>query len=561
MKRLTLTAQNALLAESESTGRPFAEVLAAHGCSYDSLRYCNTTRDFVYPSKRFIPVNERPPVANGIPCVSFFSGAGGMDIGFECAGFTTLVDIEINRVFCDTLRNNGAKNVIGPPYFSGDASHRDEIIGQLERLGVQKSFPGVFHGGPPCQSFSIAANQRYSKSGDNFKRTGFHHAKYGNLLFDFIHIIKHFLPEVFLIENVEGLLTIDGGEQVKRAYTILQASGYLMPAPRVVNAADYGIPQNRLRTIIIGSRIGTFDFPKPLTDVLPSSCVFRSPLNNVPNHITRQHSASSVRRYMQLDYGKRDHLGRVDRLNPDLPSKTIIAGGTGGGGRSHLHPYIPRTMSVRECARLQTFPDQYEFTGPVARQFTQVGNAVPPLLAYSMACAIYQSIYQHRESSIDNPVWIVSYSNYAQVHPKQKAIQLQFLLSENELRTLDSKPVVLQGTYRKTCRAWIENNLCYNFPITPDEYAHRPELRMVKYLLLTREKDPPLFYAVTGHDWATSGDLQTLGYPVKAKTPKSKRYLLLRLSVVPQDVAHIQPLKGRSKTGRIARIRRSDLPK
>ena len=96
---------------------------------------------------------------------------------------------------------------------------------------------------------------------------------------------------------------------------------------------------------------------------------------------------------MVLDFGKRDKLGRVDRLDPMKPSKTIIAGGTGGGGRSHLHPFIPRTMSVRECARLQTFPDDYVFTGPVARQFTQCGNAVPPVLAYEMASAIYRSIY------------------------------------------------------------------------------------------------------------------------------------------------------------------------
>lgn len=81
-------------------------------------------------------------------------------------------------------------------------------------------------------------------------------------------------------------------------------------------------------------------------------------------------------------------MGRVDRLSPYLPSKTVIAGGTKGGGRSHLHPYTPRTISVRECARLQTFPDSYVFTGSTARQFTQVGNAVPPLLAYKFALAI-----------------------------------------------------------------------------------------------------------------------------------------------------------------------------
>ena len=134
---------------------------------------------------------------------------------------------------------------------------------------------------------------------------------------------------------------------------------------------------------------------------LPAGSVFKRPLSGVANHITRNHNAESIARYMKLDFGKRDKLGRVDRLDPFKPSKTIIAGGTGGGGRSHLHPFIPRTMSVRECARLQTFPDTYRFTGPVARQFTQVGNAVPPVLAYEMACAIYSSIYaKHRKNIV-----------------------------------------------------------------------------------------------------------------------------------------------------------------
>jgi DNA (cytosine-5)-methyltransferase 1 len=83
----------------------------------------------------------------------------------------------------------------------------------------------------------------------------------------------------------------------------------------------------------------------------------------------------------------------VDRLDPKLPSKTVIAGGTAGGGRSHLHPEIPRTLSVRECARLQTFPDDYVFVGASARQFTQVGNAVPPVLAAHVGKAIAEAFF------------------------------------------------------------------------------------------------------------------------------------------------------------------------
>ncbi len=95
---------------------------------------------------------------------------------------------------------------------------------------------------------------------------------------------------------------------------------------------------------------------------------------------------------MVLSPGARDHLGRVDRLDPSKPSKTVIAGGVKGGGRSHLHPYIPRTISVREYARIQTFPDTYVFTGTTARQFTQVGNAVPPMLAYKLALQLKKAL-------------------------------------------------------------------------------------------------------------------------------------------------------------------------
>lgn len=394
MIRLEYSKQEKLIKDCISSGKTLADVLTKAGLSYDSLVYSNETGvDSISSLPDILPVDERPKVASGIPCVSFFSGAGGLDIGFECAGFKTLADVEIVPMFCDTLRRNGHRNVIGPPFAHGDMSNPEEVCRELEMLGLKREFPGVFHGGPPCQSFSIAANQRFNKAGENFKRTGFHHARLGNLLFCYIEVILHFRPEVFLIENVDGLLTIDGGVQASRACGMLREAGYDVTEPRVVNAADYGVPQKRLRALIVGSRIGHFEFPSVLAKQIPAGCALKRSVDGLPNHVTREHAAESISRYMVLTYGKRDKLGRVDRLDPFKPSKTIIAGGTGGGGRSHLHPFIPRTMSVRECARLQTFPDSYVFTGPVARQFTQCGNAVPPVLAYEMACAICKSIY------------------------------------------------------------------------------------------------------------------------------------------------------------------------
>jgi DNA (cytosine-5)-methyltransferase 1 len=536
MKKLGIKQQQILLNDSIQKKIPLANMLELNGYSYESLVYQDESLENSLHLAPFVPVNERPAVSKNVPCVSFFSGAGGLDIGFECAGFKTLVDIEINQMFCDTLRTNGAKCVIGPPYSTGDVKSWDKIIEQLTALGIPRKFPGVFHGGPPCQSFSIAANQRFSKDGENFKRTGFQHEKLGNLLFCYINIIVHFSPEVFLIENVDGLLSIDKGEQVKRACSILEAAGYNVTQPRVVNAADYGVPQKRLRTFIVGSRIGKFVFPEAEKEKVPAGSVFLRSLDGIQNHVTRNHNAESVKRYMMLEYGKRDHLGRVDRLDPNRPSKTIIAGGTGGGGRSHLHPFIPRTMSVRECARLQTFPDSYVFTGPVARQFTQVGNAVPPVLGYVMACAIHNSIYAViPKISIEKPSRDFQLDEDAAHIYKSMPVQLT-MFESGELHLVKRSPITLLGTYRKVCRDWILDNNFYNYPVTDVELKQHRELRSVSRLVLMRKTDEPLYFAVKSHSLVTKASLKKLGYKTNSKHPVGTKYILYKLRKLDEPI-------------------------
>ena len=227
-----------------------------------------------------------------------------------------------------------------------------------------------------------------------FKRKGFDDEEKGTLIFDYIWFIEKFRPVAFLIENVAGIMECDNDGRIKKALDDLASDGYTITEPRVLNAANYGVPQNRMRWIVAGTRKNTnIILPEPTATVTPCGSVFLRSTENAKNHVTRKHTAESICRYMKLPYGGRDKLGRVDRLDPRLPSKTVIAGGTKGGGRSHLHPFVPRTLSVRECARLQTFPDDYIFTGANARQFTQVGNAVPPLLAYKLALAIKHSVF------------------------------------------------------------------------------------------------------------------------------------------------------------------------
>jgi DNA (cytosine-5)-methyltransferase 1 len=388
--------QTKLLEKAEKTGDPVGLVLQQAGLSFEDLVY-EISGMKIWTGKNPLTLEKLQLPTSGVPLVSFFTGCGGMDLGFEAAGYHHVAAFEINELFCKTLRRNRPKwRVFGPPTHSGDISKFDDIEGELRKL-ISKPFEGIFVGGPPCQPFSIASNQRFAKWGNNFKRTGFAHEKNGNLLFDFIRIIVEFKPRGFVIENVPGLRDLDGGEQLSTAIKELETAGYTVEQPFILDAAHYGVAQQRQRLFVVGNRL-SLPFTRPLPAILPvgAGSVLGEGRPDAPNSETREHKAESILRYRKLNYGQRDQLGRVDRLDPVLPSKTVIAGGTNGGGRSHLHPEIPRTLSVRESARLQTFPDEFVFVGPTARQFTQVGNAVPPVLAAQMGISIFESYFRQR---------------------------------------------------------------------------------------------------------------------------------------------------------------------
>lgn len=387
-----LKLQTQLIADAASGPDHLSTVLTRNGFTYDDLRY-ERSEELQWSGPPALGLEQFRQASCGIPFVSFFTGCGGMDLGFEAAGFVHLGAFEVNKLFCSTLRHNRPRwKVFGPPSHTGDVSDIENVKDILG-AGITAPFDGVFIGGPPCQPFSIAANQRYSRSGSNFKRVGFAHGQNGGLLFDYVELVIEFRPAIFVIENVPGLRDIDGGSRLFSVVRTLTSSGYDIVGPEVLDAADFCVPQHRNRLFLIGTRLSKrVPLPEPKPDRIGCGAVLPNATPPAPNNETRKHKVGSVARYMKLDYGARDHLGRVDRLDPSQPAKTVIAGGSGGGGRSHLHPEIPRTLSVRECARLQSFPDDYQFFGPTARQFTQVGNAVPPVLAAQLAGAIRSSM-------------------------------------------------------------------------------------------------------------------------------------------------------------------------
>ncbi len=387
--RLSIDKQYKLILTCLQEGIELSTLLEQESLTYDDLRYVRNGHQRPLESQPFRHLDEFEQQDHRIPYVSFFSGAGGMDLGFERAGFCHIASFDIEELFCKTLKSNRPDWKVFAGKENGDLRHFDAVARCLEELNVSPEFEGVFVGGPPCQPFSIAANQRFAKWGDNFKRIGFNHTENGTLLYDYIRLITHFRPRVFLIENVPGILTVDGGSQLEVALQWLRQNGYSVTPPTVLNASSYLVPQDRQRVFVVGWRgLNDFEFPEPASSWITSGSALEGDLAVLPNYVTREHKAASIERYMRLAYGQRDKLGRVDRLNPNAPSKTVIAGGTKGGGRSHLHPHIPRTLAVRESARLQTFPDDYVFSGPLGRQFTQVGNAVPPILAYHIATSI-----------------------------------------------------------------------------------------------------------------------------------------------------------------------------
>ncbi|MGK7927064.1 MAG: DNA cytosine methyltransferase [Spirulina sp.] len=320
--------------------------------------------------------------------VSLFSGGGGLDLGLSLAGFDFRYANDNVKYYCDTISYN-FKNCIT------EIKDVRNVKGQEIKQRIDSERISLIAGGPPCQAFSILG-----------KRKSFSDLR-GQLVFEYIRLINELNPEAFIFENVPGLLTLNEGEDWKNLYDCFQVkTGYDLYTS-ILNSADYGVPQIRKRVFVVGFRQPTeFSFPHPdyrdplsldvldpnLSDWIPAKFALEC-VDSVYNHNIRHHGDRVRRRYEKVPQGGRDKVDHTDRINPEKPSRTILVGSKAGGGRPHIHPYFPRHITVREAARLQSFPDWYKFLGTSTAQYRQVGNAVPPLLAL----AIGKSILECRE--------------------------------------------------------------------------------------------------------------------------------------------------------------------
>ncbi|MFF7291051.1 DNA cytosine methyltransferase [Microbacterium sp. NPDC008134] len=299
--------------------------------------------------------------------VSLFSGGGGLDLGFEEAGWEPVVCVDNDPVATDTLRfNRPSWNVLTEDIRSFDArpyAGADAVVG-----------------GPPCQGFSTAGK------GDPTDPRNF-------LWREYMRVVSEVQPRAVVLENVSALTHRRNGDHLSGIMDELERQGYSF-SYGVLNAADYGVPQQRRRLIVIGVKEGTASLPPATTaDSHPTVWSALNDLAHLPdsvdlNHVANSHAAHVVERWSKLSAGESDPNYRRARLDPDRPSVTIRAGGGYGPNGDHLggfhppiHPTLPRQLTVREAARLQTFPDSWRLRGPKTIQGRQIGNAVPVRLA------------------------------------------------------------------------------------------------------------------------------------------------------------------------------------
>lgn len=311
----------------------------------------------------FINETLRPDITEKAIVLDLFAGCGGLSLGFEAAGFQT-IGYEMEPNAAETYRQNLIGNCLTAKLDTSFEYPKAEIV----------------IGGPPCQPFSVGGNQKGIKDA----RDGFP---------IFIDAVKKLNPKVFLFENVRGLLYTNKW-YFELIIEELRSLGYIIDY-RLLNAVDYGVPQNRERLFVIGHK-SEFHFPIKHKNKITVKEAIGDIMNTVPPESKFLTESQDV--YI-AKYEKASDCINPRDLYADKPARTLtcrnLAAATGDMHRIKIEDGRRRRLLIREAARLQSFPDWFEFTGNETNQFYQIGNAVPPLLSYNLALSIkscYNSI-------------------------------------------------------------------------------------------------------------------------------------------------------------------------
>lgn len=324
---------------------------------------------------------------NRYNCVELFAGGGGLSLGLEKTNIKNIGLVELDKNACKTLRHNRPNwNII------------EEDIIKVSEVGIRKYIGNteidILSGGYPCQAFSYAG-----------KRLGLKDVR-GTMFFYYAKILKELKPKIFIAENVKGLVTHDKGKTLQTMLDVFSEIGYNVQY-KVLNAINYNVGQKRERVIIIGTRKdlpNNYSYPKPLEHILK----LRDVLQNVPQSIGSTYSEikkqylslvpaggcwvdipeEKAKEYMgKAFFSKGGKRGYLRRLKWDEPCLTLTCTPI-QKQIERCHPDEIRPFTIREYARIQSFPDDWEFIGSISSQYKQIGNAVPPELAKHIGLSI-----------------------------------------------------------------------------------------------------------------------------------------------------------------------------
>lgn len=385
---------------------------------------------------QYLEDKKIPPIRT----LSLFSGAGGLDIGFSDVGFEIIESVEIESKFCDTLILNSG---------TGKQFKETKVncIDIREYTGESLGKIDFIIGGPPCQTFSAAGRRANGVLGTTDAR--------GILFREYVRLLERLKPIGFLFENVYGIVGAQGGKAWEEIKNSFLDAGYKL-FYRIIDAADYGVPQHRERLIIVGLKEGVFSFPRPThgPDSFDEQPFYNAETAIEGVELTKDEAAPGIGgRYGKLlddippglNYSfYTEEMGHpkpvfawrskfsdfLYKADPNEPVRTIKASGGAYTGPFH---WDNRFFAYAEYKRLQTFPDAYEISGAKPTAVKQIGNSVPPQMARMMAIAIRQQVF-NTEFPFSLP-----------------------LLSEGEELTFRKRKRALTAVYRKKAEMAIES--------------------------------------------------------------------------------------------------------
>lgn len=337
-------------------------------------------------------IKQESLIAKELNVIELFAGAGGLALGLEQAGFNTKLAVEINKWATKTLRTNRPNwNIV------------EDDINKIVENGIKTYLKDdeeidLVSGGYPCQSFSYAGN-----------RLGLEDTR-GTLFYDYAEVLRQIQPKMFFAENVKGLTTHDKGRTLQVMLNVFEEVGYKVYY-KVLNALDYSVAQKRQRIVIIGVRKDIYEkigedykFPEAhekqlvlkdiLKDVPQSECAkYNDAKKEVLKHVKpggcwKDLPDDIAREYMKTTYfmgGGRTGIAR--RLSWDEAGLTVLCTPS-QKQTDRCHPDEIRPFSIRENARIQSFPDNWVFEGSMAEKYKQIGNAVPVNLAKEVGLSI-----------------------------------------------------------------------------------------------------------------------------------------------------------------------------